>query len=219
MRSTVFTMHKPLAISLILFLLASLSSAPALAAPGLENFSGKEVPSSNLKPFPKWTGTLERYFNQQKLSAQTCDTGKFNPCQLNEWRDIIANLQKKPRKAQLDAINHYINTVRYILDPVNWGMADYWATPNEFFDVDGDCEDYAIAKFMSLRALGIPNEDMRIMIVRDMNLGGIIHGILAVRLEGETYILDNQIEQVIPARKIYHYTPVYSINETTWWRH
>lgn len=220
MRSTLFAMHKPLVTYFVLFFaIASLLSAPASAARGLESFSGKEVPSANLKPFPKWTGALERYFNQKKLSAQSCGSSKFNPCQLNEWRNTIASLQAQPRQAQLKAINHYINTVKYILDPVNWGIADYWATPNEFFAVDGDCEDYAIAKFMSLRALGIPNNDMRIMIVQDHNLGGIIHGILAVRLDGEIYILDNQIEQVIPAKKIYHYTPVYSINETMWWRH
>lgn len=200
-------------------MLASAVASPASAARGLENFTGNEVRSADLAPFPKWTGTLERYFSHKKLAKEPCGSSKFNPCKLNEWKAKIESLRDKPRAKQVEEINRYINTIDYIVDPVNWGMPDHWATPNEFFAMNDDCEDYAIAKFMSLRALGVPNDDMRIMIVQDMNLGGIIHGILALRMDGEIYILDNQIKNLIPARKIHHYKAIYSINETAWWRH
>lgn len=213
-------MHKPIVVSIGAVLLATLLlAAPSHAAQGLRNFSGKEVESSDLKPFPKWTGALSRYFDQKQLSTEKCGSSKFNPCKLSQWNTKVESLRGASRRKQADEVNRYLNGVKYILDPVNWGTPDHWATPNEFLAVNGDCEDYAIAKFMSLRALGVPNEDMRIMIVQDMNLGGIIHGILALKLEGETYILDNQIPNMILASKIYHYKPVYSINETGWWRH
>ena len=51
---------------------------------------------------------------------------------------------------QLDAVNRYMNKHQYITDIVNWGVTDYWETPREFFLKDGDCEDFAIAKFKSL---------------------------------------------------------------------
>jgi predicted transglutaminase-like cysteine proteinase len=60
---------------------------------------------------------------------------------------------------------------------------------------------------------------MRVIILQDLNLGGIIHAVLGIYEGDELYILDNQIKQVIPARKIYHYKPIYAINEDNWWRY
>ena len=205
--------------TLLAALVLALLSPNLAFSKGLEEFSGNEVQSSDLKPFPKWTGTLNRYFDQKKLADRPCGSDKFNPCDLQNWQSKIASLQGKPLMTQVTEINLYLNKVRYVLDPVNWGVADYWSTPGEFFEVDGDCEDYAISKFISLRALGVPNDQMRIMIVQDQNLGGIIHSILAVKLNGKVYILDNQIPRLVEANSIYHYKPIYSINESAWWRH
>jgi len=119
---------------------------------------------------------------------------------------------------KLNAVNRNINKHKYVTDLANWGVEDYWETPKEFSLKDGDCEDFAIAKFKSLLYLGFSNEDMRIVVLQDLNLN-IAHAVLAVYVNGEPYILDNQAEQVIPADEIKHYMPIYSINETTWWRH
>ena len=87
-----------------------------------------------------------------------------------------------------------------------------------FMTKDGDCEDYAIAKFMSLRQLGFDNGQMRVVVVDDLNLG-VAHAILVVYLDGRAFVLDNQIASVVPAEIIRHYRPVYSINEDAWWLH
>jgi predicted transglutaminase-like cysteine proteinase len=100
---------------------------------------------------------------------------------------------------------------------VNWGMEDYWETPYEFQEISGDCEDYAISKYYSLRAIGVPADRMRVIIVQDLNLGGIIHAILGVYEDGDLLILDNQAKQVLPAMRIYHYRPIYGVNEEAWW--
>src|SRR5690606_24630750 len=100
----------------------------------------------------------------------------------------------------------------------NWGVEDYWATPLQFFRKNGDCEDYAIAKFMSLRALGWDNEALRIVVVNDMNLR-VQHAVLVVFLEDGAYVLDNQSPSVMRQDRIRHYRPVYSVNETSWWVH
>ena len=63
-----------------------------------------------------------------------------------------------------------------ITDMDHWGVVEKWSLPTDGY---GDCEDYAISKFMSLRALGVPNNLMRVEIVRDLNLGGIIHAVLS----------------------------------------
>lgn len=111
-----------------------------------------------------------------------------------------------------------MNQARYITDIVNWGTSDYWAIPYEFFVRHGDCEDYAIAKFMTLRAAGFSQDNMRIVVLNDENLR-IMHAVLAVYVGEEIYILDNQIKRMVSHRSIHHYTPIYSINETRWWRH
>ncbi|MBO6827891.1 MAG: transglutaminase-like cysteine peptidase, partial [Sneathiella sp.] len=101
---------------------------------------------------------------------------------------------------------------------INWGVKDYWAIPKEFFPKFGDCEDYAITKYFTLRALGWKAEDMEIVILQDLNLR-IAHAILVVKFEGKKMVLDNQIGLVVDSKRIRHYRPIYSVNENGWWRY
>ncbi len=96
-----------------------------------------------------------------------------------------------------------MNKVRYIGDQKNWGKSDYWATPIEFLTYGGDCEDFAIAKYVSLRALGVPDRAMRIAIVKDTQKG-IAHAILIVYTEDGPMVLDNQIKRMTNANAIGH---------------
>ena len=111
-----------------------------------------------------------------------------------------------------------MNKHPYITDPVNWGVDDYWASIGQFFAKDGDCEDYAIAKFYTLRELGWDNDQMRIVVLQDLNLR-VAHAILVVQAGERTLVLDNQINQVVEAAAIRHYRPIFSLNETHWWLH
>lgn len=181
-------------------------------------FGAREIRGANFAPFPKWTGLIERQVNEQALYDGPCSARRFNRCHLNEWRAMLKNVQALDRRAQIEAVNQFMNRAPYIVDPVNYRVSDYWATPLQFLTKDGDCEDYAIAKYISLRELGFPTELLRIVVLDDLNLG-IAHAVLAVYLDGEAFILDNQISHVIAAAKIRHYRPIYSINEEYWWLH
>lgn len=163
---------------------------------------------------------MSRYKNYQTLPDSDCGKALYHPCEIKAWKTLLSSLQEKPLSKQITAVNSWANKHPYILDQINWGMEDYWETPYEFIAVNGDCEDYAIAKYYSLRALGVSQEKMRVIIVQDFNLGGIIHAILGVYDENnELLILDNQIDQVMPALKIYHYRPIYAVNENEWWEY
>jgi predicted transglutaminase-like cysteine proteinase len=59
---------------------------------------------------------------------------------------------------------------------------------------------------------------MRIVVLQDMNLN-IAHAVLVVELNGKSYVLDNQISQLVTDDQISHYRPIYSINENAWWLH
>ena len=190
-------------------------TARASAYPSL--FGTREARSDNIAMFPKWQGTLERYFEETSLS-QGCVPGQVSQCVLDDWKAFLESQKGLDPLTQLSAINAQMNSRRYVLDPPNWGVPDYWATPLQFMEKNGDCEDYAIAKFMSLRALGWSNAAMRIVVLKDLNLQ-LMHAVLVVYHQGRAWVLDNQIDQVMPAEKIRHYRPIYSVNEESWWLH
>jgi len=140
-------------------------------------------------------------------------------CNKSLWMKIKLLPKNSTILDKLKLINKIVNEEKYIIDPINWNMADYWATPNQFSIKDGDCEDYAISKYMILKNIGFPKESMRVVILNDENLE-ILHAVLAVYTEdGKIYILDNQISSVLEDREIHHYRPIYSINELYWWKH
>jgi len=215
----------PVVAVLCLTGLPGLAGLPAMAqTPPV--FGAPETRSGNLQPFPKWTGVVARYRNEQRLFTAPCTPAPGQRCYMREWRAFVESLRGRPLAEQLRLVNSHVNSGRYILDPINWGVEDYWASPYQFLARSGDCEDYAITKFIFLRMLGISQDAMRIVILHDDNLG-ILHAVLLV-LAPDTperggrptwWLLDNQISHVVRADRVRHYRPIYSINETAWWLH
>ena len=182
-------------------------------------FGSLESRFSSLKPFPQWRGALARYFEEATLIDQPCRSeGRFSARHLQDWQEFLESIAEQDRAHQIDAVNREMNQRSYILDPINWGQKDYWASPGQFLQREDDCEDYAIAKYMSLRALGLPRRNMRVVVLKDLNLG-IPHAILSLQFRRQLFILDNQISMVVPHTRIHHYRPIYSINEDFWWLH
>jgi predicted transglutaminase-like cysteine proteinase len=134
------------------------------------------------------------------------------------WTAFLDTLGDKSRREQMNAVNQWANARPYVEDIVNWGVADYWETPGEFLARGGDCEDYAIFKYASLVQLGFSPNNLRIVIVNDTNMK-VFHAVLAVRADGEIWLLDNQIAQVIPLSVAVQYAPIYSLSEHGWWMH
>jgi predicted transglutaminase-like cysteine proteinase len=190
-------------------------SPSAEAAKGL--FNSVETPHKDLKPFPKWKGVLEKYF-KTAAAENNCKAGAFNKCHYAKWGKMLEKASKQKPMKQLVTVNKFMNSHKYIVDPINWGVEDYWAVPSEFLNKFGDCEDYSIAKYMSLRALGWKPEDMRVVVLQDMNLKAM-HAVLAVKFKGKDYVLDNQISLVVEHNRIHHYKPIFSVSEVGWWRH
>ena len=190
--------------------------AAAQARPPL--FGSQETPSRQISLFPKWKGTLQRYFSERQLENKSCESSFFSRCHLQEWTAFLRSVSEKSRLQQIHAVNTEMNRTRYVVDPRNYGVPDYWATPQQFLRRDGDCEDYAITKYLSLRALGVPPSDMRILVLQDLNLR-LAHAILIVYHNGRALVLDNQIKSVVDTSVVRHYKPIYSINENFWWLH
>ncbi len=182
-------------------------------------FGTRELRATNLEAFKQWNGALARFTKEsaEKLDG-SCEEKRFNACNYLKLRLFLDTLRDKDRMAQIVAVNNLINKAKYVSDDNNWNQKDYWNSPGEFMSRFGDCEDFAIAKFVALDMLGFSQESKRIVAVKDLNLKAG-HAVLVVFVDGKAWVLDNQIPQVIEATKIRHYDPVFSINQKYWWRH
>lgn len=126
---------------------------------------------------------------------------------------------------RVQSINQFFNRrILFRPDSEVWGQADYWASPLEFFEKgEGDCEDYAIAKYFSLLISGVPAQKLRLVYVR-AQLGGpdgpaLAHMVLAYypKSGAEPLILDNLITEVRPASRRPDLSPVFSFNTDGLW--
>jgi predicted transglutaminase-like cysteine proteinase len=181
-------------------------------------FGAGEVAGASLTPFKRWTAVLERILHETPAYDEPCALRFRGRCIAAEWRQLVRSLDGRARRERIDAVNAFFNRMPYIQDPGNWGVSDYWASPLQFLSRAGDCEDYAIAKFVTLRQLGFSNSELRLVVLDDLNLG-IAHAVLVVSESERLLVLDNQIPDVVDSRRILHYKAIYSINEERWWLH
>ena len=203
-------------IFVLVLLLASLNVWSAnKAAPRL--FGYQELFKSNLELFPQWLSVLDRHIRDLAPEG-SCRSRNFNRCHLKEWLTFLDRIRGLSDKQKILEVNNYANTKPYILDIKNYSVEDYWATPKEFLLQSGDCEDFAIIKMLSLKELGFDTRKMRVVVVQDTNLK-IPHAVMSLERNGDILILDNQIKEVISHQHIFHYVPVYSVNESNWWMH
>jgi len=187
---------------------ASAAFNPAAYHPKL--FGSTEKRSTSLTAFTKWTDMFKRF-----------DSALNNPAgqdSMERFKTGLDTMKGLPLSRMAAEVNDFVNKTQYVADTSNYGKNDYWATPVEFFANGGDCEDYAITKYTALRALGVPEDRLRVAIVQDTQKN-IPHAILIVYTDGGAVILDNQIKVAVHADRVSHYKPIFSINRDAWWLH
>ncbi len=182
------------------------------AAPKSPKLFGTVEFRGSFKNLPTWQSVLKR--NEQSPLLKTGAILKGNV----KWDDLKAKLSKMPVKEQIAAVNSFWNQWPYRQDPDAYGKPDYWAIPKEFHKTSGDCEDYAIAKYYTLKELGFPIDKMRIVVVKEL-IRNIAHAILAVYVDDQVFILDNLSRFVLPQERIKNYAPQFSVNEKFRWAH
>jgi predicted transglutaminase-like cysteine proteinase len=214
-------------VVLALFWVVLVGTAPRPAQaqnPPPRLFGSIEFIGGSLSALPQWTRVL-RKIRAEAAVYETCDRGEANrdigACPspaVAAWRDHVRSLRGLPPRRQLAELNSFLNRWIYRLDSENFNVEDYWASPLEFLARSGDCEDYAIIKYVSLKALGFDVKDLRIVVVQDV-VRNLPHAVLAVYLERDIFIMDSLFEAVLSHRQVTFYRPYYSVNETTRWAH
>ncbi len=127
---------------------------------------------------------------------------------------LLKELLQKDEQEKLLEVNRFFNQFAYRVDKQQWGKDDYWATPEEFIGVHvGDCEDYVIAKYFALRALGIEEKKLYLTYVKATELN-MAHMVLSYFETPQSIplVLDNYELRILPATERKDLLPVYSFN-------
>ncbi len=184
---------------------------PSTWAAGL--FGMLEIKANSIESIPKWVDALGR-MNTENLLGK-CQSGDCVGKHKN-WHEFVQSMRGASRYEQMVQVHRWLNRYKYIEDIDLWGRSDYWATPGEFVSLSGDCEDYSIAKYYTLKALGWNDADLRLVVLRD-TVRNIAHAVLAVNYNGENYILDNLATEPLQDKYLRQYTPYYAVNATSRW--
>ena len=216
-------MFKTKIITALTLLTTLFTASTSYAEDKLFLFNTVEFKSSSFKSVPKWQEIIDKRL-EEELNITNC-LKKKNSCPADkkefiiQWFQMLKIAYKLPTKAdQIEYVNDFFNMKEYILDIDNWGLTDYWEIPTEFLEFSGDCEDYAIIKYYTLKKLGFDIKDMRIVVLKDTVRNGA-HAVLAVYHDNKALILDNLSSTVLEDKTLTQYVPYYSINENFKWIH
>lgn len=139
----------------------------------------------------------------------------------NTWRALVASGSAVPDADRIKKANDFFNRqTQFGEDSIIWGQLDYWATPMETLGKGaGDCEDFAIAKYFTLKEMGVAPEKLRLIYVRAKTGAsdtsqGQAHMVLAyyAHPDAEPLVLDNLVAEIRPASRRPDLVPVFSFN-------
>ncbi len=123
---------------------------------------------------------------------------------------LLKGLEGVDEIKKLNAVNTWVNFIKYKSDMKLYGVSDYWATLYEFVGKDGgDCEDYTIAKYYILKELGVDPRKMKFTYVIYQERSGkrVSHMVLSYlkvpnpKSTEDVLILDNNNRLVLPVSK------------------
>ncbi len=138
---------------------------------------------------------------------------------INRWKRLIGEMRPARRMEQLSSANDFFNQLDFVDDIDHWGKEDYWATPEEMLTTfGGDCEDFTVAKYLTLRAMRVPEEHLRMTVVKSLRLNQP-HMVLSYypRPQDEPLVLDNLVKSIVPASRRKDLVPIYSFNGESMW--
>jgi predicted transglutaminase-like cysteine proteinase len=162
----------------------------------------------------KWRGVEADMVKEQAVLDQCRASADGCPSYAAQFLRLINAVKSKTGRARLDEANRAVNAaIRYVSDLIQHGEIDRWSTPlATFATTKGDCEDYAIAKYVALREAGFPEAEMRLVLVHDRAVRQD-HAVLAAHLDDHWLILDNRRSDVVEDSNASNLTPLFAIDQ------
>jgi predicted transglutaminase-like cysteine proteinase len=170
---------------------ASLGDVSAVYHQPARPLFGMETKATTGDVSSKWQA-VEAEIEQEKIVLTRCRTQQACPAAARALLDIVAEGADRSGRARVGWINRAVNlAIIPTSDEAQWGVADRWSPPFETLQTHrGDCEDYAIVKYVALLEAGLSRDDLKIVILRDF-VHNEDHAVLAARVDGEWLILNN----------------------------
>jgi predicted transglutaminase-like cysteine proteinase len=161
----------------------------------------------------KWRGIEADIANDHNVLDRCRDGAEGCPSHAAQFLRLIKAVKAKWGRDQLDEANRAVNmAVHYASDFALHGEVDRWSAPLATFAAGkGDCEDYAIAKYVALTEAGFPREDLQLVLVRDRAVRQD-HAVLAARLDRRWLILDSRRSDLMDDNEASSFTPLFAIN-------
>ena len=161
----------------------------------------------------KWEG-VEADIAKEKLVLDGCgDHVETCPSYAAQFLRLIKAVKSKSGRAQLEEVNQGVNAaIRYVSDLVQFGELDRWSAPlASYATAKGDCEDYAIAKYVALREAGFAEGELRLLLGHERTVRQD-HAVLAAHLDGHWLILDSRWSELREDSADLNFTPLFAIN-------
>jgi predicted transglutaminase-like cysteine proteinase len=192
-----------------------LHASPQAAGRSAEPFGLFASPVSEGGLREKWLG-VERKLDDERVQLALCDGDRercVSPAAL-QLLAIVDTGRAREGRARLGEINRAINlAIRPMTDLAQYGEIDVWSSPlDTFAHAAGDCEDYAIAKYVALRLAGVSADDLRLVVMRD-TVRGDGHAVAAARLDGHWLMLDNNRMAMVEDADMRNYRPLFVLDE------
>ena len=152
------------------------------------------------------------FISENQVEQMQNEYGDRAAQRLKNWDKVMKNAKAQEEQIKVRNINAYFNNYQYRKDQYNWKAIEYWASFGEFIGKGtGDCEDYALAKYYSLRKLGVPASKLKLMSGKFLGRG---HLILTYTKEGkEPLVLDNNSRYLGRLSKTYRFKAETFFNE------
>ena len=164
--------------------------------------------------------TGEKFHIDQKVLQKVQEKyGQEARKRLISWEDLLRDNSATDRE-KLEKINSFFNKkIVFMSDMDNYGVEDYWATPVECLSRGaGDCEDYAIAKYFSLKMMGVTEEKLRIAYVKSLQYNMFHMVMLYYSNPGaDPLVLDNLVNSIKPASERKDLLPIFTFNGAGLW--
>ncbi len=166
-----------------------------------------------------WFRLLIRLRTEQTVFENCAASPGSCPSQsVLSWLAELDDIRRLGPLGQVDAVNRRVNRWTYKTDLRNFGMLDFWASPIQFLSRSGDCEDFVVFKYFALKLLGFDDRHLKIVLVRD-TVNNADHAVLAVYLNGQIYILDSNLKDIVPHDRLKQYLPLLSFSAMGSWGH
>lgn len=164
---------------------------------------------------PQWQ-SVKAALKQDVKALKAClkDESNCTGTAMTSWRELVKGLKNSDDMTKMNFVNAFFNRWQYRTDIETYNVSEHWAGPIAFMQNSGDCEDYAIAKYVTLKFLGFKDNAMRIMAVIDNNRGGIGHSVLSVESDEGKMVLDNTASRVYSDGQQTGYAPRFAVNQS-----